>query len=206
MRPLTRTAVADLLARTFVGTLFLLLSINLLEDFLRTQRITGLVLLVSESLVVVLTIVRRRAYAVDTSAQAIVVTTIALVGPPLLRTGAGSGLASDALTALVSTAGVCLVIAGKVTLGRSFGIVPANRGVVDTGPYLLVRHPIYTGYLITHIAFVAAHPRAWNIAVILVADTALILRALFEERVLSRDERYRVYCGRVGWHLVPGLF
>lgn len=206
MGRLTREAVTDLFARTFIGALFLLLSINLLEDFLQTQRITGLILLVSESLVVVLTIVRRRAYAVDTSAQAMAVTTIALVGPPLLRTGAGPGLVSDALTALVSSAGVCLVIAGKLTLGRSFGIVPANRGVVDGGPYLLVRHPIYTGYLVTHIAFVAAHPRPWNIAVVILADAALIARALFEERVLSRDERYRAYCGRVSWHLVPGLF
>ena len=31
-------------------------------------------------------------------------------------------------------------------------------------------------------------------------------RALFEERLLSKDERYQAYCGRVGWHLVPGLF
>ena len=44
------------------------------------------------------------------------------------------------------------VIAGKITLGRSFGIVPANRGVVTAGR-TLVRHPIYTGYLVSHLAF-----------------------------------------------------
>ena len=206
MRLLTRETLADLLARAFVGTLFLLLSINLLEDFLRTERMTGLLLLVSESLVVVLTVMRRRAYLVDTSAAAMTITAIALVGPPLLRTGDGVGLLPDGLTALLSSAGVCLVIAGKFTLGRSFGIVPANRGVVDKGPYLLVRHPIYAGYLVTHLAFVAAHPRPWNIAVVIISDAALISRALFEERVLRKDERYRAYCGRVGWHLVPGIF
>lgn len=206
MRLLTRERLADLFARAFVGTLFVLLSINLLEDFLRTERITGLLLLVSESLVVVLTVMRRRAYLVDTSALALTITAIALVGPPLLRTGDGAGLLPDGLTALLSSAGVCLVIAGKLTLGRSFGIVPANRGVVDKGPYLLVRHPIYAGYLITHLAFVAAYPRPWNIAVLIISDAALVSRALLEERVLRRDERYRAYCGRVGWHLVPGLF
>jgi protein-S-isoprenylcysteine O-methyltransferase Ste14 len=36
--------------------------------------------------------------------------------------------------------------------------MPANRGVVSTGLYRLVRHPIYMGYLITHAAFVAANP------------------------------------------------
>lgn len=206
MRLLTRERLADLFARAFVGTLFVLLSINLLEDFLRTERITGLLLLVSESLVVVLTVMRRRAYLVDTSALALTITAIALVGPPLLRTGDGAGLLPDGLTALISSAGVCLVIAGKLTLGRSFGIVPANRGVVDKGPYLLVRHPIYAGYLITHLAFVAAYPRPWNIAVLIISDAALVSRALLEERVLRKDERYRAYCGRVGWHLVPGLF
>ena len=47
--------------------------------------------------------------------------------------------------------GLVLVVVGKMALGRSFGIVPANRGVVVRGPYTLVRHPIYTGYLITHV-------------------------------------------------------
>jgi protein-S-isoprenylcysteine O-methyltransferase Ste14 len=204
--PMTRERIIDLLARTVVGALFLLLSMNLLEDFLRTQRLTGLLLLVSESLVVVLTVLRRRAYLVDTSAAALTITAIALVGPPLLRTGNAPGLLPDALTALVSGAAVCFVIAGKITLGRSFGIVPANRGVVDRGPYLLVRHPIYAGYLVTHLAFVAAYPRPWNIAVVIISDAALVWRALFEERLLRQDERYQAYCGRVGWHLVPGLF
>jgi protein-S-isoprenylcysteine O-methyltransferase Ste14 len=84
--------------------------------------------------------------------------------------------------------------------------VPANRGVVMHGPYMLVRHPIYTGYLITHGAFFMANPSPWNGAVILIADTALIVRALMEERVLSTDAEYQGYCQRVGWHLVPGVF
>jgi len=203
---LTREKLVDLLVRMLVGTLFLLLSMNLLDDFVRTQRITGLLLLVSESLVVVLTVMRRRAYLVDTSAAALTITAIALVGPPLLRTGDAPGLVPDGLTALVSGAAICLVIAGKLTLGRSFGIVPANRGIVDKGPYLLVRHPIYAGYLVSHMAFVAAYPQPWNIAVLIISDSALVWRALFEERLLRQDERYQAYCGRVGWHLVPGLF
>ena len=98
------------------------------------------------------------------------------------------------------------MIVGKLALGRSFGIAPANRGVVMRGPYVLVRHPIYAGYLLTHVAFLVAHPTPWNVAVILVADGALVVRALIEERVLSADEEYQSYCRRVGWHLVPGVF
>jgi protein-S-isoprenylcysteine O-methyltransferase Ste14 len=98
------------------------------------------------------------------------------------------------------------VVIGKIALGRSFGLVPANRGVVIRGPYSLVRHPIYTGYLITHIAFLMAQPTRWNACVLLLADAALVLRALMEERVLSADVEYQQYCRRVGWHLVPGVF
>jgi protein-S-isoprenylcysteine O-methyltransferase Ste14 len=112
----------------------------------------------------------------------------------------------DLATALISCAGLALVIAGKATLGRSFGLVPANRGVVVRGPYVMMRHPIYAGYLLCHIGFLAAHPGTLNAVIMVVADTALIIRALFEERVLGDDERYRAYCTRVGWHLVPGIF
>jgi protein-S-isoprenylcysteine O-methyltransferase Ste14 len=203
---ISREHVGDLCARLFVGLLFLMFSINLLGDFAETRRITGLLLLISEALVVVFTIVRRKATLVDRSLAAGAVTTLALLGPPLARTSAAGGLMPDAATALLSVVGLCIVISGKVALGRSFGIVPANRGIVAKGPYLLVRHPIYTGYLITHLGFLAAHPTAWNLAVFVIADTALVVRALFEERVLGADEQYRDYCSRVGWHLVPGVF
>jgi protein-S-isoprenylcysteine O-methyltransferase Ste14 len=201
-----RETARDLAARALVGGLFVMLSINLLADFMRTGHITGLLLLVSESLIVVLTVIRRRARIIDRSTAAAITTTLSIAGPPLLRAGQVPGLVPDVVTAIASAIGLLIVIGGKMTLGRSFGIVPANRGVVASGPYLLVRHPIYLGYLITHVAFVIAQPTPLNIAIVAVADTALILRALIEERVLSNDAAYQTYCQRVAWHLVPGVF
>jgi protein-S-isoprenylcysteine O-methyltransferase Ste14 len=124
----------------------------------------------------------------------------------MLRASDVAPLAPDVATAMISAIGLGLVVIGKMALGRSFGLVPANRGIVVRGPYTVVRHPIYTGYLITHVGFFIADPTGWNAAVILIADTALILRALMEERVLSADAEYQNYCRRVGWHLVPGVF
>jgi protein-S-isoprenylcysteine O-methyltransferase Ste14 len=196
----------DLAARAACAALFTLLSINLLGEFLRTGHITGMLLLTSESLIVVLTVARRRAHVVDRSFVAAAMTTLSVAGPPLLRASASAPLAGDGVTAAISSAGLILVIVAKLTLGRSFGIAPANRGVVARGPYSIVRHPIYTGYVITHMAFVMAHPTAWNLAVVLIADSALIVRALLEERVLASDSTYQVYCTRVAWHLVPGVF
>lgn len=201
-----RDRLADLAARSVIAVLFVTLSVNLLNDFLKTHHVTGLLLLVSEALVVVLTIFRRRAQTIDRTMVAAFMTTVSMVGPPLLRVGSIAPLIADEFTAIISTGGLCLVIAGKLVLGRSFGLVPANRGVVAQGPYTLMRHPIYTGYLVTHIGFLAAHPTTWNMVVILLADSALVVRALLEERVLNQDEQYRAYCARVGWHLVPGVF
>ena len=202
----TSGVATDLAARVIVIVLFSLMSANLFGDFLRTGHVTGLMLLASESLVVVLTIVRRHTSLVDRSVAGVITTAVSLAGPPLLRAFDESNLVPDGVTAIASAAGLGLVIVGKLALGRSFGIAPANRGVVMRGPYVLVRHPIYAGYLLTHAAFLVAHPTPWNVAVILVADGALVVRALIEERVLGADAEYQSYCRRVGLHLVPGVF
>src|SRR5262249_26348476 len=153
-RRLISPAVSDLVARASIGALFTLLSIHIFADFVRTGHGTGRLLRVGESLVVVLTILRRRTNIVDRSAAAAISTTVSLAGPALLRATDGhAGLAPDQVTALLSGLGLLLVVVGKITLGRSFGVVPANRGVVVRGPYAIVRHPIYTGYLVTHVSF-----------------------------------------------------
>jgi protein-S-isoprenylcysteine O-methyltransferase Ste14 len=202
----TRPMLTDLMSRAMIVVLFTIFSMNLFGDYMRTGHVTSLLVLVGESLVVILTVVRRRAQLVDRSVAAAVITTLSVAGPPLLRVSDATPLLADAATATVCALGLVLVVVGKMALGRSFGLVPANRGVVVRGPYMFVRHPIYTGYLITHAAFFVANPAPWNAGVILVADTLLILRALMEERILSSDVEYQGYCRRVGWHLVPGVF
>jgi protein-S-isoprenylcysteine O-methyltransferase Ste14 len=201
-----RARIGDLLARAFVSGLFLVLAINLLGDFQRTGRLTGLLLLVSELLVAVFMLTRRQTLDVDRSRLALLLTAVSVAGPPLLRTSAQGGLVPDAVTVALSAVGLLIVVVGKLALGRSFGIVPANRGVVTAGPYGFVRHPIYTGYLITHVAFLAAHPSLTNAVILLIADAALIGRAFKEEQTLEKDVLYQAYCQRVSWHLVPGIF
>jgi protein-S-isoprenylcysteine O-methyltransferase Ste14 len=205
LKPEKYHALTELLARATICALFTFLSVNLLRDFLTTGRVTGLLLLSSEFLVVVLTFVRRPASLVDRSFRAAVVTIVSIASPFMLRT-TNEGLLPDMATAAMSIAGLAVVIVGKLALGRSFGLVPANRGVVVAGPYAIVRHPIYSGYVLTHVAFFLAHPSGWNAVLVVTADVALVFRALVEERVLDTDARYRAYCQRVGWHFVPGLF
>ena len=198
--------LADLVARAAIIVLFSLMAIRFGSDFLSTGRVTGLLLLVSEALVVVLTVMRRSAAVIDRSMRARLLTALSMLGPPLLQPAHVAALLPQSLTVGLSAAGLAIVIAGKITLGRSFGLMPANRGVVSSGLYRMVRHPIYLGYLITHVAFLLATPSAWNVAALLAADAALLARAVCEEQTLSRDERYRTYQQTVRWRVCPGVF
>jgi protein-S-isoprenylcysteine O-methyltransferase Ste14 len=198
--------LADITARASVIVLFSFMAMRLGADFVATGRITGLLLLLSELLVVVMTVRRRSAAAVDRSIQARLLTLASMLGPPLLQPAYVTAMAPEATTVALSIMGLAIVIAGKMTLGRSFGLIPANRGIVSTGLYRLVRHPIYLGYLLTHIAFFAANPSLWNVGILLAADGALLARAVCEEKTLATDPRYQAYQQLVRWRVCPGLF
>ena len=124
----------------------------------------------------------------------------------MVRPSAAGGLVIEPYTLAVSAVGLAIVVAGKLSLGRSFGLLPANRGIVCAGVYRVVRHPIYLGYVITHGAFLAAHPTTWNLCALVVADLGLLARARFEERTLARDAAYRRYRDVVSWRMVPGIY
>jgi protein-S-isoprenylcysteine O-methyltransferase Ste14 len=197
---------ADSVARVIIVTLFSFMAVRIGANFLETGRLTGLLLLASEALVVALTVFRRAPMVVDRSLRARTLTTLAMMGPPLVAPAVVAPLIGDNISASIGVAGLLVVIAGKISLGRSFGLIPANRGIVSTGLYRVVRHPIYLGYCITHVAFIAANPTLWNVVVLVVADAAQLARAVCEEGTLAQDEAYRAYQARVRWRVVPGLF
>ena len=201
-----RRDVAETAARSIVIALFTVMAVRLGVDYAQSGKLTGLLLLASEALVVVLTVLRRTPATVDRSHRARVLTALSMLGPPLVRPTMGEGIAPELTTVLVSAAGLLVVIVGKMSLGRSFGLMPANRGIVSTGLYRSVRHPIYLGYLVTHLAFVAANPILWNLLLLAAADTALLARAVCEERTLAKDDAYRRYQQVVRWRVLPGVF
>jgi protein-S-isoprenylcysteine O-methyltransferase Ste14 len=204
-RAVQRERLADFGARASICALFVFFTTQIGGEFARTGHVTGLLLLVSELLVVLLTVVRRPALVVDRAMGTRVVATVSMIGIYFIRP-VGTPLAPDLATATVSAAGLLVIIAAKVTLGRSFGLMPANRGIVSGGIYRVVRHPIYAGYLVTHAAFLVAHPTLWNVTLLVTSDTALLVRAVYEERTLSRDDAYAAYMQRVRWRVLPGCF
>jgi protein-S-isoprenylcysteine O-methyltransferase Ste14 len=72
--------------------------------------------------------------------------------------------------------------------------------IVDTGPYGIVRHPVYAGLLLAVIATAIERGRIEAVAAAFVLIASLSLRAKLEERFLRRDlgdEAYGAYRARV---------
>jgi protein-S-isoprenylcysteine O-methyltransferase Ste14 len=102
--------------------------------------------------------------------------------------------------------GLVLAITSKLTLRRSFGVAAANRGIVRAGPYNLVRHPMYAGYILVYVGFLSNNPLWWNLALYVATVILIVARILAEERVLARDPEYAEFMSRVRHRLAPGLF
>jgi protein-S-isoprenylcysteine O-methyltransferase Ste14 len=106
----------------------------------------------------------------------------------------------------VCVTALSLQIAAKINLNRSFGIVPANRGVVTDGFYSVIRHPVYASYLIGHVGFLLLNPNWWNLAVYTVGLCFQVARMIMEEGLLSEDPEYAAYLRHVKYRLLPGVF
>ncbi len=165
----------------------------------------SLVLLVCfETIMVGLVFVRRDSIEVDLSAMAI---SAGLVGS---FAALGFRPATDGQEMLagqiIQIFGVLLQLGSSFSLGRSFGMVPANRGIKTAGLYRLVRHPLYFSYLITEAGYLLSNPSARNMAVLVAGTGFQVLRIRYEERLLSRDIEYQRYALSVRWHMVPGFW
>lgn len=121
--------------------------------------------------------------------------------------------ADSASSGLLAFAGVSLELFGvafsqvaRVYMGRSFGILPGNRGIVSKGPFNLVRHPIYLGWFVLTVGYVASYPSWMNCLITLATLPFMMWRIRLEEDLLVADPDYRAYCRMVPFRLVPGLY
>jgi protein-S-isoprenylcysteine O-methyltransferase Ste14 len=101
---------------------------------------------------------------------------------------------------------VAFAVVSLFTIGRSFGLVAANRGIVTRGPYGLVRHPIYLAYVVANIGYLCENPSMRNATILTIATLAQFARISCEEEVLSRESAYAEYRGRVRFRLVPYVY
>jgi protein-S-isoprenylcysteine O-methyltransferase Ste14 len=103
-------------------------------------------------------------------------------------------------------AGLAVCVMSLLTLGRSFGFVAADRGLVTRGPYAVVRHPMYASYLLIQSGYLLQSISLRNVLVMVLASGCNVGRALMEERLLTGSSAYGAYRRRVRRRLVPGLW
>jgi protein-S-isoprenylcysteine O-methyltransferase Ste14 len=106
---------------------------------------------------------------------------VALVSGPSRETPAGLLLAGDA----VAVGGCVWLLASALVLGRCFGVLPEARGLVRSGPYRLVRHPVYLGEIAAIGGLTLAAPAVWNALVWALFVVAQMIRIGLEERALT---------------------
>jgi protein-S-isoprenylcysteine O-methyltransferase Ste14 len=195
----------SILSRVLPASYFALSCIAFWNSFLETGKWTSLFWMVSEGAVVVLLVVRRPSHCISRNSMDWIAG-IAGSFLFLLVRPSGAMLAPDAVGFALQLFGTAFQLYGKAVLGRSFGIVAANRGVVVKGPYRFVRHPIYLGYLITHAGFILSNWSLWNLSVYAAAYVFQVARIFAEERILMSDGKYSEYLRSVRFRMIPGVF
>jgi protein-S-isoprenylcysteine O-methyltransferase Ste14 len=116
----------------------------------------------------------------------------------------GTPLAANWITDALAVTGLLVMLGARISLGRNIGFVPAQRELVHTGAYAFMRHPVYTGVLLTNLSFVL---RAYSPLNALLMGLGVFwfipVKSLVEEDFLRHDPQYAAYMQRVRARWIP---
>ena len=118
---------------------------------------------------------------------------------------------------------VLLVLAGEIFVALGFFIVflvfrensytsavieiAENQKVISTGPYAVVRHPMYSGALLMLLFTPLALASFWDLPFVFLIFIVIICRLLDEEKFLSKNlSGYAAYCQKTRFRLIPTIW
>jgi len=111
----------------------------------------------------------------------------------------------DILTALWFC--VAFLVFRENTFSAATVEIAEGQTVISTGPYAIVRHPMYAGGLFSFIGTPLALGSWWGMLGLVVVLPALVWRLVDEERFLQGNLLgYAEYSQRVRYRLIPGVF
>jgi methanethiol S-methyltransferase len=118
----------------------------------------------------------------------------------LLNAGMIAGLI---MTAMAASSLDPLELAG---IRQAFGWPLRRRGLITTGPFGLVRHPLYLGWVLLVWGLPVMTGTQFVFAAI--STAYLVIAVPFEERELMRTmgAEYEAYARVVRWRILPGLY
>jgi protein-S-isoprenylcysteine O-methyltransferase Ste14 len=114
-------------------------------------------------------------------------------------------LAGDVLVGL-GFLGVFFVFRENSFTSATIELAPDQK-VISTGPYALLRHPMYAAALVMLLGIPIALGSMWGVLIIIAILPALIWRLLDEEKFLAKNlPGYPEYQSRVRYRLIPRVW
>lgn len=196
----------DIVEKFLVASFMAVLAARMIPVAIATRELPPILLVASEGLVVLFILLRRPTRDISHVREDWLVGLMGTLLPLLALPPQGSPILPIHICESLMIAGFLLQLSAKLTLRRSFGVVAANRGVKASGPYRLVRHPMYAGYTLTQIGFLLSGPVLWNFAIYGLTLFIACRRIIAEERVLGEDDAYKALREKVRYRLLPGVF
>lgn len=163
-------------------------------------------LTIGEIITLVLVIFARFAKALKLDFISVISMTVATYYFLFISFGDGITLLPSFITSSIQVLALCFQIYAKICLGFSFGLLPANRGIVTRGAYRIVRHPIYFGYFLNHLGFILSNFNLNNLVIFAILYFFQSIRIWQEEKVLMLDTFYQTYANRVKYRFLPYIF
>ena len=188
-----------------LGVLFAFFAYAAFLSWRNTGHIQSLILAFQELLIVGLAITRHHSIVESRSVWDWGIALLGTAAPLLQRPGLALPVL-EPIGLVLQIIGTVLATIAVASLGRSFGIVAANRGVRTTGFYRFVRHPLYGSYLVGYLGFLLGNLSIWNIALIIITILCQYARAVAEERILLQDPVYQAYARQVRYRFIPYIF
>ena len=176
-----------------------------LQFFLRTGRPIGVVFVVQQVWVAAVFLTRRAPRTVSRRPMDWIAAYAGWFTSFLIRPSGLHPTWGVAVGFWVQVLGLLLWAWSFSTLARSYGIVPADRGLVTGGAYAVVRHPLYSAYMVGGIGYLMQSLSTWNAVIDAIAVAWQLFRVRAEERHLDGPD-YAAYRARVPWRLCPGLW
>lgn len=170
------------------------------------ERITLLLVALIETITAIIVICSHRAQRRDWRPLSVLASFIAMFFFLALDLDPAKHVLPENAGAGLQIVGLVFQLYAKLSLGRSFGVLPATRSLVTRGAYQWVRHPIYFGYLIAHVGFLLSNFSLQNVAVLAILYAAQILRIYREEEMLASLPGYEEYRRIVRYRLIPGVY
>lgn len=174
------------------------------KSFLAEPRLSVLLIVLMETVAAIFLIIRRDPNETRHTWQTWTTTTFGTLAPTLFRP---TDVTSDLLVGdILQVGGFAMQIVALLYLSRSFGLLPAYRGIKTDGLYSWVRHPLYTAYVISFIGYWINNQSMTNAAVAVFGAAFLVMRIHYEEALLLGYDDYARYANRTRWRLIPAVW